>query len=158
MSDSGTRKLLVFWNAFQMRLPYGDAPPVAAMSTWRLLFWDNICKVTITGWCLINRVAFFGLLWRLFVVGIAFFLAFWYRRGWNQEVNATSFELGVRRKDYNSSDNALRGRFAQDVIRVSLKNLAGRDWTCHFFYKSIQMDNSDQVESSTWKNTSQTAS
>ncbi|KAF5470372.1 hypothetical protein F2P56_010891 [Juglans regia] len=91
-----------------------------------------------------STAALFALLGGLTEVVTTFFLLR-QRRSWDQEVNASSLELRIRRDNQNFTYNALRARFAQDVIWVGLKDLTGRDRMCDLFYVAVQMNDADQV-------------
>lgn len=145
-----------------MRPPYSDTATPAIPARGFLARDINVLNVVtvavvggnnvVVG---VEVVALLGLIAGLLDAVTGSFLL-WHRRSRDQEVYATSFELRFRREYQNLTNNSLRARFAEDVIRVGLKDLTGGDRTCNFLYVAVQMDYADQVQGSAWKNTSQT--
>lgn len=67
------------------------------------------------------------------------------RRCRNKEIDLTPFEVGVRRKDENSTNNPLGAWLAQDMVGIGLEDLTGGDRAAELIDMAVQMDNPDHV-------------
>lgn len=77
------------------------------------------------------------------------------RRSGDEEVDGAPLELGVGREYKDAANHALRAWLAQDVVRVRLQDLPGRDGSCYLFDVAAQVDDPDQVESTAGKDARQ---
>lgn len=133
-------KLLVFGNAVKMRPKCTHWSAGPAITTWGgfFLFRDDLRQVTIALRDIGVTITESFLCWFLnAVTPFALLLTLRYGRLRNQEVYAASLELRLRRENQNAANDALRTWFAENVIWVRGKDLAGGDRTCDFFYVAI---------------------
>ncbi|GKV09533.1 hypothetical protein SLEP1_g21019 [Rubroshorea leprosula] len=75
----------------------------------------------------------------------------------DQEVDAATLELGVGREDEDFTAVALGAGFAENVVRIGLEDVGGRDRTGNLLDIAVEVNYSDQIESTAGKNTAQTA-
>jgi len=67
------------------------------------------------------------------------------RRRGDQEVDAASLELSLRREDKNPANDALRTGLAQNVVWIGLENFPCGDRTRDFLDAAVEVDYADQV-------------
>lgn len=74
----------------------------------------------------------------------------------NEEVDAASLELRLRRDDVDAADDALSARLAEDVVGVGLEDLSRSDGAGDLLHEAIQVDDPNEVQSSAGKDAGQT--
>lgn len=77
------------------------------------------------------------------------------RRHRHEEVNLATLELGIGRDGDDLRNDAVvrgrrRGRFLEEVLGVSLHDVAGSDGAADFLHAAVGVDDPDDVECTAW--------